>query len=277
MKKKSVKVFALLMAMTFILTGCGGKKAPDEWYAELLQYYKDGFADEWKHEKDDFVILDDMKDPKNLIKKLFKKALFLVEGVAEEGAVHDGAAQGQLVGVLDLVAHAHAARQDGDFDVGVRGQAAKNVEVGGVALHRRAQGQDYLLHPTLTHALLQAIDLDVTGADAVHGRNEAAQHVVQAMVLVGVLDAHHVLDVLDDADGRGVTRGVAADGAHLGLADVVAHLAVTDLAPQPDDGLAKVDGLLLVLLEQMQHEAQGGLSPDARQLGELADRRFQQA
>ena len=72
MKKKSVKVFALLMAMTFILTGCGGKKAPDEWYAELLQYYKDGFADEWKHEKDDFVILDDMKDPKNKFGYLMK-------------------------------------------------------------------------------------------------------------------------------------------------------------------------------------------------------------
>ena len=198
-----------------------------------------------------------------------------MEGVAEEGAVHDGAAQGQLVGVLDLVAHAHAARQDGDFDVGVRGQAAKNVEVGGVALHRRAQGQDYLLHPTLTHALLQAIDLDVTGADAVHGRNEAAQHVVQAMVLVGVLDAHHVLDVLDDADGARVTRRVAADGTHLGLADVVAHLAIAYLAAHLDDRLAKVDRLLLVLLQQVQHESQGCLAADARQLGELTDRRLQ--
>lgn len=198
-----------------------------------------------------------------------------MECVTEEGAVHDGAPQGQLVGVLDLVAHAHAARQDGDFDVGIRGQAAKDVEVGGVALHRRAQGQDNLLHPTLTHALLQAIDLDVARADAVHGRNEAAQHVVQAMMLMGILDTHHVLDVLHHTDGARVTRRVAADGAHLGLADVVAHLAIAYLATQPDDSLAKGDCFPLVLLQQVQHEAQGRLAPDARQLGELTDRRLQ--
>ena len=202
--------------------------------------------------------------------------LFFVEGVAEEGAVQDAAAQGQLVGILDLVAHADAACQDGNLHVGVRCQSAEDVEIGGVTLHRGAQSQDDFLNAALLDALLEAVDLDVGWADAIHGRDESAQHMVEAVVLVGVLDAHHVLDVLDDADGRGVTRGVAADGAHLGLADVVAHLAVTDLAPQPDDGLAKVDGLLLVLFEQMQHQPQGGLSPDAGQLGELADCRFQQ-
>ena len=34
-----------------------------------------------------------------------------MEGVAEEGAVQNAAAQGQLVGVLDFVAHAYAACQ----------------------------------------------------------------------------------------------------------------------------------------------------------------------
>lgn len=45
--------------------------------------------------------------------------LLLVEGVGEEGAIEDGAAECELVGVLDLVAHADAARQDGDFYIGV--------------------------------------------------------------------------------------------------------------------------------------------------------------
>ena len=208
---------------------------------------------------------------------LVVNSLFLVEGVAEEGAVHDGAAQGQLVGVLDLVAHAHAAGQDGNFDIGVRCQAAEDVEVGGVALHRGAQGQDDLFDSTSLDTLFQAIDLDVGGADAVHGRNEATQHMVQPVVLVGVLDAHHVLDVLDNTDGACVTRRVAADGAHLGLADVVTHLAVAYLAAHLDDGLAKGDSLLLVLLQQMQHEAERCLAPDARQLGKLTHRRLQQS
>ena len=202
--------------------------------------------------------------------------LFFVEGVGEEGAVEDGAAQGELVGVLDLVAHAHATRQDGDLHVGIRRQAAEDVEIGRVALHRRAQRQDDLLDAAGFDTFLKAVHLDVGGADAVHGRNESAQHMIEAVVLVGVLDAHHILDILDNADGRGIARRVAADGTDLGLADVVAHLAVTDLTPQPDDGLTETDRLLLVLLEQVQHEAERCLAPDARQLGELADRRFQQ-
>ena len=198
-----------------------------------------------------------------------------MEGVGEEGAVHDRPAQGQLVGIFDLVAHAHAAGQDGDLDVGVWCQTAEDVEVGRVALHRGAQGQDDLLDATRLDALFQAIDLDVTGANAIHGRDEAAQHMVKSVVLMGILDNHHVLDILDNADGARVTRRVTADGAHLGLADVVTHLAVAYLAAQLDNRLTKGDRFPLVLLQQVQHEPQGRLTPDARQLGELTDRRFQ--
>ena len=95
------------------------------------------------------------------------------------------------------------------------------------------------------------------------------------MVLVSVLDAHHILDVLNHADGAGIARRIAADGTHLGLADVVAHRAVAYLSPQLDDGLTKVDGLLLIALEQIQHEPERRFAPDAGQLGKLADRRFQ--
>ena len=91
---------------------------------------------------------------------------------------------------------------------------------------------------------------------------------------MGVLEAHDVLDVLDDADGAGVTRRVAADGAYLGLADVVAHTAVAYLAAQLDDGLAKVHRLQLVLLEQVQDQPERRLAADARQLGELTDCRL---
>ena len=198
-----------------------------------------------------------------------------MEGVAEEGAVHDGAAQGQLVGVFNLVANAHAARQNGDFHVRVRCQAAEDIEIGRVALHRRAKGEDDFLDAAGLDALFKAIHLDVAGAYAVHGRDESAQDMVKTIVLMGVLDAHHILDVLDHADGRSIAWGVAADGTHLGLADVVAHLAIANLAPQLDDGFAKVDRLFLVLFQQVQDEAERRFTPDSRQLGKLADRRFQ--
>ena len=202
--------------------------------------------------------------------------LFFVEGVAEEGAVEDGAAQGEFVGVFDLVADTHSARQDGNLHVRIWCQTAEDIEIGRVALHRCTQRQDNLSDTASLDTLLETVHFDIGRSDAVHGRDESAQHVIEAMVLVGILDAHHVLHVLNDADGRGIAGRVTANGAHLGLADVVAHTAVPYLAAQPDNCLAEVDRLLLVLFEQMQYQSERRLTPDAWQLGELADRQFQQ-
>ena len=67
------------------------------------------------------------------------RSLLFVEGVAEQGAVQDRAPQSQFVSVLDLVANAHSTGQDGDFHVGIRRKAAEDIEIGGVALHRRTK------------------------------------------------------------------------------------------------------------------------------------------
>lgn len=104
--------------------------------------------------------------------------LLLVEGIGEEGAVEDGAAEGEFVGVFDLVAHADAARQDSNFHIGVWRQAAENVEIGSIAFHGGTQGEDDLLDAASLDTFLEAIHLDIGRANAVHGRNESAQHMV---------------------------------------------------------------------------------------------------
>ena len=78
---------------------------------------------------------------------------------------------------------------------------------------------------------------------------------VEPMVDVRVLDAHHVFHVFDHAHHRLVTCGVGADGADGGLADVVLHLAVGDALAELDDGLPELHGFGLVLLEQVQDKA----------------------
>ena len=45
------------------------------------------------------------------------------------------------------------------------------------------------------------------------------------MKLAGILDHHHLFHILDHAQGRGIARRVAADGAGVGVGDVVAHMA----------------------------------------------------
>ena len=199
-----------------------------------------------------------------------------MEGVAEEGAVEDGAAEGQFVGVFDFVAHAHASRQHRDFHIGVGGKTAEDVEVGGVALHCGTQRQYHLFHLARFHTLFKRFDLDVLRSDAVHRRDESAQHMIQAVVLMRVFDAHHIFHILHHTDGGGITQMVGADGANLGFADVVAHFAVLNFLPELDDGFAKLACVLLVLLQQMLHKAQRRFATDAREFGKFAHSIFQQ-
>ena len=61
--KKRIMLGALIMAVAFTLTGCG-RKAPDNWYEEIVNYYKDGVADNWTHVDSSFNIPDDYKKEK---------------------------------------------------------------------------------------------------------------------------------------------------------------------------------------------------------------------
>ena len=71
-------------------------------------------------------------------------------------------------------------------------------------------------------ALHEGLNLQLVRADAVHGGDDAVQHVVEPLVGVGTLQCHGVQRLLNDANGGSVARGVAADGAGVNLGYVVA-------------------------------------------------------
>lgn len=150
-------------------------------------------------------------------------------------------------------------------------EAAGDVEAGGVALHGGAQGKDDFFDVATGHSFYQAVNLEVLGAHAVHRTDKSAQHMIESIVLLGALDGHDVADVLYHADGGAVAPGVGADVTHIGIADVVTHLAVFHFALELDDGIAKGFDGGSVLAEQMQHQAHGGLAAYTRQFGKLAD------
>ena len=56
----------------------------------------------------------------------------------------------------------------------------------------------------LGDTLHKRVDLDVVRANAVHGRYDAAKHVVQATILLRILHCHNVAYVLDNAYRRGI-------------------------------------------------------------------------
>ena len=97
---------------------------------------------------------------------------------------------------------------------------------------------------------------------------------IEAVELLRILDGHHVLDILDDADHRAITTGIGADGACIRVADIMADMTVLDFLLQAADGFGKLLHLAILLTQEPEHEAQGGLAADARELRELRDRPF---
>ena len=114
-------------------------------------------------------------------------------------------------------------------------------------------------------------DLQVLGIDAVDRRQRAAEHVVEAAVLVGALDRDHVGGLLDDADQRAVAARVLADLAARSLGEVEADLAEPDLLLDLADRVGERAGVGVVGAQDVEGEPLRGALADPRQLRELGD------
>ena len=90
------------------------------------------------------------------------------------------------------------------FTSGELPQAVHQVEERRLALDRGRDGEDHLLHAAAGDAFGQQVDLQIRRRNALHRRNDPAQHVVEPLVLARVLDRKHVGDLLHDADRRPV-------------------------------------------------------------------------
>jgi hypothetical protein len=183
-----------------------------------------------------------------------------------------GAGQGDLVGVFELAAHRQAV---GDATHRREGpQQARQVEAGGVALNAGGEGQDHFLHGHLAlggHPLHQRLNLEQLGADAVHRRDQAAQHVVGALELAGALHGQQVAGVGHHADLAGLALRVAADLTERLSGEVVTALALAHLAAGGQQGVGEGADLVLRLAQQVKGQALGRARADARQPLELLD------
>ena len=188
-------------------------------------------------------------------------------------AVDNAAAEGNLVGVFEVVADGDTAGDGGDFDT-QRGKLFVEIEGGGVAVHGGRQGQDDLVDvrgDALLDTLDEGIDIEVADADAVDRRDDTAQHVVEALVLLRVLDGHDVLHILHHTDDALVPFGAGADGTGVGVAEAVADVAVVDVGGEAVDSVGEQQHLVSRLFEQMEGETECGTLAYTRQRGEVFD------
>lgn len=87
--KRLLKSIGIIAAVTAALSGCVSKpKIPEKWYEKTLEYYSEGFSDNWKNETTDLYVAEEMKDPDN-------KYGYLLKDLDGDGADE------LLIGVID--------------------------------------------------------------------------------------------------------------------------------------------------------------------------------
>jgi len=134
----------------------------------------------------------------------------------------------ELVGEFEFAAEGDSPGDGGDAE-GRVGEPFLDVVDGGVALDGGTEGEDEFLDAAVVDALQQVLDVELLRADAVERRDDAAEYVVGAVVLLGALDGDDIADVLDHADDLPSAEGAGADGAGVGVGDVVAVAAEADV------------------------------------------------
>lgn len=180
----------------------------------------------------------------------YRGVSLLPESGGEGDTVLYRAAEGELVGVLEVVSDGDTAGEGADTEVGDLLEEAVDVKIGRIALHGGAEGEEDFLHPLILYPLRQVIKEEVIGADAVDGRDEATEDVVPPVVAPRLLYRQHLTHALDDADEPGVASGVAADGAELLIADIVALAAVVDAVDEVSEVIGEPVGEALVLSQE---------------------------
>lgn len=182
----------------------------------------------------------------------------------------DGAAEGELVRVLEVAAHGQAARQ-ATHRHAQRLDGARKVARRGLPLDVGVGGDDDLLDVLLAKAREQLANAQLLGTDLVHGADHAAEHMVQAVVGTRALDGLHVARLAHHADAGAVAHAVHADGALVGRSVVEAAAAEVHVFLYVEDGLGQTARLLGIGFEQVVGDALRALGANARQTAQLIE------
>lgn len=140
-------------------------------------------------------------------------------------------AQRNLICVFQVTADGNTAGDSADLK-GKVAQTFMDIESCGIAFHGRTQRQDHFLYFDLpvVNALDELLDLEITRSDAVNWRDHSAEYVVQACVLRGILDRHHVAYVFHHTDNRSIASVAGADSASFRVGNVIAVAAELDVS-----------------------------------------------
>src|SRR5690606_29414823 len=174
------------------------------------------------------------------------------------------ARQRAAVDELELAADGHAVRDPGRRHAVLLRE--RRDEMGGrVALDGDARRDDHLVDLAHGEALLEQLEPELAGADAVDRRKVAEQHEVAAAIRVRALDREEIRRRLDDAEVRRIALRAAAKAASRLLGERAAPLAVANRLRGGIERARKAARRLALAVAQMKGHALRRLLADARE------------
>src|SRR5215475_15124761 len=178
--------------------------------------------------------------------------------------------QRDLIGILEVTADGQAAGRPGDAEPERLDQPGQ-IGGCGFTFQVRVCRQDQLVDLAVPQPGHQLGYPQVFRADAVHGADGAAEHVIPAAELPDLLDGRHVLRFLHDTEHRWVTAHIHADLALVILCHVPARTAELDLLGNFDQGGRQPAHVLWVRGKQVKRNPLRAFGPDARKLPKFVD------
>ena len=69
------------------------------------------------------------------------------------------------------------------------------IKYGGIPFHGSAHGKYHFLYFAGFNTPGQRINLQIGGANTIHRRNKAAQHMVYSVILVSIFNSHYIAGI----------------------------------------------------------------------------------
>lgn len=132
------------------------------------------------------------------------------EAELELSAILEGGRKSDLIGIREVDAEWKPTGEASNFNIRVILLEEPLEEEGGrFPFHARVGGDDDLFDIVLWDAVKELLNVELVSGDAVDRRNSAAEDMISAVELLGLLDGVDIEWFLDDKDGRLVALGVA--------------------------------------------------------------------
>lgn len=199
----------------------------------------------------------------------------LKEGLQHPPPPADGAEKRQFIGTFETAAGGQSLGEAGNVDAGMcAGEESGEVVGRGFSLHIAAGGEDDFMNAAAVHALYELADAQVFGADVIKGADASVENMIVAVQGASAFERENVSALLDDAEQRGLARGVAAELAAGGAAgEEAADFAEGDMFRRFREGKGQCGGGALGRAQEPQSNALRAARADAGETLQLENER----